>query len=641
MTSYKHLDLASYEIRMLVINDARDDETLQCTLEYTSLLNPGPYSALSYRWGEATNTKQIILNDSLVEVTANLEAALKQLQSHGHKRIWADALCINQTDLEERGLQVRNMQLIYSKAQTVVAWIGNDEENIATAVAYLLKTKAFQWLPARRRTACSLPSNREIRQTQLVFGVHSSIADQWTQQRWRIFGDFFDLVYWKRVWIIQELASSSEIKVIFGKTEVSWKSILSAVTYLGDHSKEVPGNCQSYEIAAQLHHFRCIFLSNNQTPITLNEALQWSHYAQATDPRDKIYALLGLTSDGFKIIPMPNYKQPLEQIHENMTKAMFVMERSLESICMRGLGCHEDSQPSWVSDWAYFWSSPRTIQEERIFRRKISYPSIPFFQTMESGILEIEGNNVGAVCALSSSLSPIKEAGARSSRRIEPDEIDRLLPTLLQSLRNNYPSGIVTALSETLCLNHTGSADNGGNEGLNFCTPQDCFYNLWHPECRKSLQGLPLLQWLDENASLKIGSLNLLEWTQSQSRTSRLKRSLNVWHPSYHDLDQQRYIAAMTEVLQGSMRLMVTETGFLGLAPLRTQIGDTVHYIRGCSEPLVLRKREISVTEKRSREYQVIGGAHVQVDHTFPGASRFDIWADDHFGTGIHKIILT
>lgn len=49
----------------------------------------------------------------------------------------------------------------------------------------------------------------------------------------------------------------------------------------------------------------------------------------------------------------------------------------------------------------------------------------------------------------------------------------------------------------------------------------------------------------------------------------------------------------------------------------------------------------MSAIESGPREYQVIGSAHVQVDRSFPGAFRFDIWADKHFGKGIHRIILT
>jgi hypothetical protein len=614
---------------------------LQCTLEHTSLLNPEPYSALSYRWGEPTNTKQIILNERPVKVGANIEAALRQLQSHGYRRIWADALCINQNDLEERDLQIRNMQLVYSKAQNVVAWIGNDEENIATAVNFLWKTESFRWLPTGRPNECSPLSKRHIREMELQFGVNSSIVDEWIQQRWKIFGDFFNLDYWKRVWIIQELASGSDVKIIFGKTEISWKSIMDVVVFLEECSGVAPRTCQSYQNAALLRRFRSRFLSNVQAPITLREALQWSHYAEATDPRDKIYALLGLTSDGHKIVPLPNYQQPLEQIHEEMTKTMFAMERSLDFICMRGLNCHEDGQPSWVPDWAYYWSRPRALQEDRISRRKTSHLAIPIFEAQEPGILKTVGNDLGAVCTLSSSLSLTREAGARSSQKVELDEKDKLIPALLQGLRTNYPSGVANALSQNLCLDQLALSDNGTYKSLNDCTVEECFYNLWKLESREALQGLPLLRWLDENASLEIGSLSLQDWTQSRSMRSRLKRSFHIRHRLCTPWDRMLYTAAMERVLQGSMRLMVTETGFLGLAPPATQIGDRVCYIRGCSEPVILRKREKPVTRGSTQEYQVIGGAHIEVDRSLPRSSRFDEWADKYFGRDVERIILT
>lgn len=638
---YKHLDPATYEIRMLVIKDARDDGILECSLEHTSLVDPGPYFALSYRWGNPTPAKQIIVDDSPFEVGANLEAALKQLRSHGYRRVWADALCINQSDLEERSLQVRNMQHIYSKAQKVVAWIGKDEKDFAISVVYLLETRYFKWLPARRHTACDIPSNKEIRKTELRLGVQSSSADEWKQQRWRIFGDFFDLEYWKRVWIIQELASGSEIKIILGETEISWNSILSAITFLGKHAKEIPGSCQSYQNAARLHQFRSRFLSDVPAPITLFEALKWSHYAVATDPRDKIYALLGLTSDGHKIVPFPNYQQPLDQILESMTEAMFVLGRSLDFICMRGLICQKDSQPSWVPDWTNFWSRPRTFQEDRICENQTSYPAVPIFDIQKPGVLESKGNILGAVCSLSSSLSPIGAAGTLSCHEIEPDQNHEFLAALLRNLRNNYPSGIAAALSQSLCLDQLESSGNGKTGGLSFCTPEDCFHNLWKSKDQEVSKNLLLLRWLDENSSLKIGPLSLQDWAQSQSKRSRLKKSLNLWHLPYNSLDQKRYVEAMAEILQSSMRLMVTRTGYIGLAPPATQIGDTVCFIKGCSEPVVLRKRETSVMGGQSREYRVIGGAYVQIDQSFPGSARFDTWADNHFCNNNHRIVLT
>jgi hypothetical protein len=212
------------------------------------------------------------------------------------------------------------------------------------------------------------------------------------------------------------------------------------------------GLCHSSHNITQLHRFRSRFLSNVQAPITLYEALQWSPHALATDPRDKIYALLGLTSDGHKLIPLPNYQQPLAQIHESMTKAMFVVGKSLDSICLRGLDCCDDRQPSWVRDWANFWSRPRTIREDRKLRERKSQIDVSIFDTRESGILRMKGNVLGSVCALSSYISTTREAGEPSAQKIEVNGKDELAPALLHSLQSNCPSGIANAIAQNLCL---------------------------------------------------------------------------------------------------------------------------------------------------------------------------------------------
>ena len=46
--------------------------------------------------------------------------------------LWIDALCINQSDLQERSQQVRFMKLIYEKAKTVYTWLGGQDFGDAT-----------------------------------------------------------------------------------------------------------------------------------------------------------------------------------------------------------------------------------------------------------------------------------------------------------------------------------------------------------------------------------------------------------------------------------------------------------------------------------------------------------------------------
>jgi len=86
------------------------------------------YIALSYVWGPSTQNKQILVNGHLCPVTDNLYAALDQLQHcvaiKTGLRIWVDALCIDQNNLEEKAYQIELMHKIYAQAQHVVIWLG-------------------------------------------------------------------------------------------------------------------------------------------------------------------------------------------------------------------------------------------------------------------------------------------------------------------------------------------------------------------------------------------------------------------------------------------------------------------------------------------------------------------------------------
>lgn len=80
----------------------------------------GEYVALSYVWGNSDNMREISINGKPVQVTKNLESALRilrdKLPMRLGVRLWVDALCINQKDIMERNTQVQRMWEIYNKA---------------------------------------------------------------------------------------------------------------------------------------------------------------------------------------------------------------------------------------------------------------------------------------------------------------------------------------------------------------------------------------------------------------------------------------------------------------------------------------------------------------------------------------------
>ncbi|KAH7412331.1 heterokaryon incompatibility protein-domain-containing protein [Phaeosphaeria sp. MPI-PUGE-AT-0046c] len=102
---------------------------MKCKLSTFNLNSPPPFHALSYVWGDASQTTPIHVNDIELEVIKSLAAALRRLHREVHiDYIWIDALSINQVDLEEKRHQGPLMGTIYSTAKLVIAWLGEGQE---------------------------------------------------------------------------------------------------------------------------------------------------------------------------------------------------------------------------------------------------------------------------------------------------------------------------------------------------------------------------------------------------------------------------------------------------------------------------------------------------------------------------------
>lgn len=93
---------------------------------------------LSYCWRDPLVTVPIQVDGRVEHITTNLEAVLRELRARRIKTVWVDALCINQQDLVESGLQVMRMLLIYSRAVEVLAWLGPEAKGSARAMERLL-----------------------------------------------------------------------------------------------------------------------------------------------------------------------------------------------------------------------------------------------------------------------------------------------------------------------------------------------------------------------------------------------------------------------------------------------------------------------------------------------------------------------
>ena len=147
-------------IRLLELCSTSATDKVEFRLCQHKLEETPKYEAISYAWGDPEDRINVLCNGKVISVTKNLMDALRRLKLLDKTRLlWADAICINQSDEVEKGMQVRLMKAIYDKAMKVCVWLGG-----ATAEMQ----PAFQLIPqlvtyVTRENTRKLPFNRHNR----------------------------------------------------------------------------------------------------------------------------------------------------------------------------------------------------------------------------------------------------------------------------------------------------------------------------------------------------------------------------------------------------------------------------------------------------------------------------------------------
>lgn len=132
---YTDLDNVSESMRILILEAGALDDLVICSLENAQLDQHPQFEALSYVWGDQADRKDIIVNAERIDVTENLEAALRHLRTESvPRRVRINDICVNQKNNEEKSQQVGMMTRIYPSESEVVIWLGPTEENSDSAI---------------------------------------------------------------------------------------------------------------------------------------------------------------------------------------------------------------------------------------------------------------------------------------------------------------------------------------------------------------------------------------------------------------------------------------------------------------------------------------------------------------------------
>ncbi|KAF7509916.1 hypothetical protein GJ744_007230 [Endocarpon pusillum] len=128
------------EIRLILLEPGDKSDQISCKLIHVPLSWRTRYEALSYNWGDSNKRASVVCDGQTISVTANLHSALRDLRFTDRQRIlWADCICINQNDLEEKSAQVKMMGQIYATARRTVVWLGEASDDIKGAFSTLEK----------------------------------------------------------------------------------------------------------------------------------------------------------------------------------------------------------------------------------------------------------------------------------------------------------------------------------------------------------------------------------------------------------------------------------------------------------------------------------------------------------------------
>jgi len=304
----------AHSVRIITLQPGIRRERLTCTLDEVVLDDKPYYEAISYVWGDPSNPTSIVCDNRSLCVTQNLAAALFQFrQPDEPRRLWADAICINQDDIAERGHQVRIMGRVYAESSCVLVWLGQ-EDHYTQLISKLLSTILYDknW---------SYPEILAIRH-------------------------FFRLPWFHRAWTFQESVLARETKFHIGTYRFPRAVITERKISKARSLVEYRGGDDFYHNTDQAE---AMMISSYTNTYDIGDLLSLRRGAQCKDQRDLIYSLLGVASTTAGI--EPDYSRSIQDVFTITTRQIIASRQSLSVLREVDTSELDASLPSWVPDW--------------------------------------------------------------------------------------------------------------------------------------------------------------------------------------------------------------------------------------------------------------------------------------------------
>ena len=549
------------------------------------------YMALSYTWGKDCQKQSIVVNGVKMKVSKNLTLALHALQEmdilQGSK-LWVDVLCINQKDDKEREREVQRMHQIYALAQRVVVWLGPQEHSSDKVIDFLCRI----YMNGNRKQRISLAAlGKPVLELNRA-GLES------TQQ-------FFLRQYFRRVWILQELAAgASNALVICGTCQVPWAVISYGAEVLRKPLYWLVANFPANRM--ERNTFNCalrricrlnaLIRQGDSNPFKkVSEIFDLGVTSQATDQRDKIYGLMGLMQSSISSKIKPNYNKVTRHVHFDFAKAFIEAIGCLDIIYLGSLKRTSCPDPTWIPNWnsnrqrtvlsfetaMSFRASGETFARAAVFR--------------DSKYLSCRGM-LFDVIHLNACYRPLMKNTSCAASYVKP-------PYALPEDRNANMDHLEGYLQKTLTMAYL-PPEKGCSGALDRQVP--VFTIPWYEDTSKP-ETWDKHKWGD---CLEMHKIPFCIFQQFRLRHAEFHlnghKFKDFFPPSVTDCEDSKKMGQILENMATTLshrRLVGTKGGFLGLATENVRDRDLIFILIGCRFPVVLRPQ--------GEYYRVVGEIYV------------------------------
>lgn len=606
MTSpYQQLGLGEFRVCELLPGERH--EALHCYL-YVQNIGAVSYDALSYVWGDPKEVSRItchtlrVTNSDGAGVAAplplgvNLLDALKYLRKTDVSvKIWVDAICINQNDIEERNQQVRMMGDIYLWAERVVirlftgGW--KSEYNLDLG---LLKSGIDRW---NRPDLLITPHSADTYEgvTPDPNNKNGYKLYNYPENEWVALHALLSHPWFERGWTFQEAVSAKAILLAIGDLSLTWDELINACRStsraqpLQAFSEDyVLGGSQllgerAMNIARIRYHFSSRTRnskSNESEGLMLDPGTLAISYllcsrrpSKTQDPRDKLFSLLGIAMTRAEAGWQVDYSASIKDVYINVIAGIltdWTNDNRVLNLCFLSWvqkSNEEHELPSWTPDWTcpldatpivnILPQTPTPVQDALGYQ----VPAPMDMDLLRRGKLSVTSLKLMSIAF---------QCEVFDSTSTTWDVYDSELCEMLPGLPREYP--------------------------IYGCSYQVAYLHALYPEGIHPTHQRTSSYWQHSKPFDFVEPPFANDYRNSEQHQKEVERA---WYFGENKIQQQHSILCHLY-----RRLFVSNLSFLGLGPSDSEIGDEVCLLTGSRVPFVIRRLE-------SGEYRVVGECFV------------------------------